>query len=589
MSSSHPDRPSASSQVSSPASYFDGPSYFDRSPFRSRHASLSHEHRSSISNDSTDVSPGTLTRPSHAERFKTALARPSRHRSRSDHDPSANTRIYPISEGGPSQFPRQRRSSIGAAEATTGSKLMATFPEKNRQLSATSKITSSSVNAFHSRGITQQDSSKQGSDSANDNTPTSRGSSKTMWTRTYSGSVWFKGPEYEKHKEPKQLGESFHSSLGINRLLHHYRTEPQSVALKPLRPPLQAHQLHSTPSGSNLGVPKSVVTIETTFPEQATRPSLPTRNSAKASFRPRVVIASTWHLLRRLSNTAPPKLSLGKSVESGDTYVPPGTTSAHSTNLRRNQTDNILHRASSLLNVSSILSKTSGASGTSKARPSPKHPGGSSSPKLLCISRTPNPSISSSVEKFRRGKAPPNTPENSATYKVTNVQSGEEETFFKVDISVRGGTSYLPSEARRIHTPPMPGEDPMGKRRGFFFDYNTPCCTPPVQRDVGLVRQPCMSESWAGPQDWYDLQLSRLDSSPGLHSDKSRAHFLEHSKDHNWKKHGDKVTIDYDIPEHLPSSPLCPKHAKYWRFVQGKLKAGEEEERVCWMHGFRQH
>jgi hypothetical protein len=39
--------------------------------------------------------------------------------------------------------------------------------------------------------------------------------------------------------------------------------------------------------------------------------------------------------------------------------------------------------------------------------------------------------------------------------------------------------------------------------------------------------------------------------------------------------------FDLTIPEHLPSSPLCPRHPRYWRVVKGK----GNQFRGCWMHG----
>ena len=69
-------------------------------------------------------------------------------------------------------------------------------------------------------------------------------------------------------------------------------------------------------------------------------------------------------------------------------------------------------------------------------------------------------------------------------------------------------------------------------------------------------------------QDWCDVQLALLES--GAKPALSR-----------------NVPIDYDSPEHLPSSPLCPRNERYWRYLQGKLKAGEERHGVCWMHGMR--
>ncbi|RMZ80835.1 hypothetical protein DV737_g2856, partial [Chaetothyriales sp. CBS 132003] len=85
-------------------------------------------------------------------------------------------------------------------------------------------------------------------------------------------------------------------------------------------------------------------------------------------------------------------------------------------------------------------------------------------------------SQSSSQSDLRHGPcpSPQNTPEEKAIYKVKRSPSAETEEFLKIDISIKGGTSYLPSEARRVHTPPLPQDGLDGRKRGFFFDYNAP-------------------------------------------------------------------------------------------------------------------
>jgi hypothetical protein len=177
--------------------------------------------------------------------------------------------------------------------------------------------------------------------------------------------------------------------------------------------------------------------------------------------------------------------------------------------------------------------------------------------------RTPPASYTSSQRQLRLGAAPNGTPERQATYQVG------DQVFFKVDISIWGGTSYLPSEARRIHTPPLPGEEvhvqgPLGPDGRRFVRKK-----PRGETAKGM--------NWTRPQhmqraltrDWCDVQLQLLeqDAKPAQSHD---------------------VPIDYDIPEHLPSSPLCPRNDRYWRYVQGKLTPGEQRHNVCWMHGMRE-
>lgn len=270
-------------------------------------------------------------------------------------------------------------------------------------------------------------------------------------------------------------------------------------------------------------------------------------------------------------------------------------------------------------------------------------------------------SDSSSIRNLRLGPPPNATPDPHATYKVKRSPSADTEEFLKVDISIRGGTSYLPSEARRIHTPPLPGGDAGGKRRGFFFDYNAPrhlsideaksrtsdsadgkpltagqSALGSVQVSSGDVpsaggrivqslargTDPALRAGKKCKADWYDTKLAELDtstdeegsnkgqskpsSSPGFSEMRQRTARALHDmrtrqlkvddeeketrddepdcdrqEEENEEPEGE---IDYNVPEHYPSSPLCPANMKYWRFVDGKLGKGRYL-RTCWMHG----
>jgi hypothetical protein len=175
---------------------------------------------------------------------------------------------------------------------------------------------------------------------------------------------------------------------------------------------------------------------------------------------------------------------------------------------------------------------------------------------------TPTASYTSSQCELRLGAAPAGTPEDNATYKVG------DEVFFKVDISIRGGTSYLPSEARRIHTPSLPGNEvcvqgPLGPDGQRFIKMK------PLQETANGVngtQPPQMQQTLT--RNWYDVQLQRP----------------EYEDKHTQSRGG---PVDCNIPEHLPSSPLCPRNDRYWKYVQRRLKPEEERHRTCWMHGTR--
>lgn len=278
-------------------------------------------------------------------------------------------------------------------------------------------------------------------------------------------------------------------------------------------------------------------------------------------------------------------------------------------------------------------------------------------------------SDSSSIRDLRLGPPPNATPDPNATYKVKRSQSAETEEFLKVDISVRGGTSYLPSEARRIHTPPLPGEGAGGKRRGFFFDYNAPRhlsvnemkskTTDSTEKKSAVLAESGIDRvqvSWNNVSsvsgrivhskessrnlpvrtvpkrkavEWFDTKLAELDtstdedasekgkskheaSSPGffelrqrtaqaLHDMRTRrikiddeeellggkvpiVQVEELEEEDEEEEEEERGEIDYNVPEHYPTSPLCPANVRYWRFVDGKLGKGRFT-RTCWMHG----
>ena len=239
-------------------------------------------------------------------------------------------------------------------------------------------------------------------------------------------------------------------------------------------------------------------------------------------------------------------------------------------------------------------------------------------------------SYTSSPRDSHHGAVPANTPVESATYKIKRSPSADTEEFLKIDISVRGGTSYLPSEARRIHTPPLPEEGAHGRWKGFFFDYNAPrrpgSLYPYYIADTAVDSLPDsgapspdsvissdLDQNALMPNgrpkvgksigknkriltgDWVDVKLAEIDSM-GKKADSDTIYFTKdgtlrlNSPDVLSKTRvrmmyeGEEVEpemFDLTIPEHLPSSPLCPRHPRYWRVVERK----GSPFRGCWMHG----
>ena len=69
----------------------------------------------------------------------------------------------------------------------------------------------------------------------------------------------------------------------------------------------------------------------------------------------------------------------------------------------------------------------------------------------------------------------------------------------------------------------------------------------------------------------------------GQEEARERPQECQKREDREEKEEEEKGEIDNNIPEHYPNSPLCPANAKYWRFVDGKLRK-EKYTRTCWMH-----
>ena len=100
--------------------------------------------------------------------------------------------------------------------------------------------------------------------------------------------------------------------------------------------------------------------------------------------------------------------------------------------------------------------------------------------------------------------------------------------------------NFLPSEARRVRTPPLKdGSTSKGRHRGFFFDYHAQQVQNFATDDPS---QPQTSEGVGRVSDteWYRRELDIIDTecNPGEEYMGS-------------------------VPEHLPNSPLCPKHPEH--------------------------
>ena len=214
-------------------------------------------------------------------------------------------------------------------------------------------------------------------------------------------------------------------------------------------------------------------------------------------------------------------------------------------------TGEMLNQVSSILRP---LAERNGTPPSSSASDSMNGPGSNPSiagslhnriSRLLPFHHRPGNSSSSSIRNLKMADAPQGTPEPHALY-----TGSDNEQYFRVEISDPDGPTFLPSEARRIGTPPLR----TNTLRGFFFDYKNPegevVGPPSPDAPDGShvqVRRPRNEVA-----DWYKVKMEALEA-----QDAQSQEFV------------------LDVPDHLSNSPLCPKHPKHPSGGKG----------VCVLHG----
>lgn len=174
-------------------------------------------------------------------------------------------------------------------------------------------------------------------------------------------------------------------------------------------------------------------------------------------------------------------------------------------------------------------------------------------------------SSSSSIRSYIRGKPPPPTPEPQSMYTGSdNIQ------YSAVELTYPDGPNFLPSEARRLKTPPTRTPSVSGKTmlRGLYSEHYLPCDTEAIKSPSSgsTLLLPLNNDSRAtsvnipptqisererqksatdlhrrlSKADWYRVEMRAIDGPGGL----TREQFV------------------LSVPEHLPNSPMCPKHPK---------------------------
>ena len=218
---------------------------------------------------------------------------------------------------------------------------------------------------------------------------------------------------------------------------------------------------------------------------------------------------------------------------------------------QRTMTGEVLDRTASMLRLLVDKKHTPPSSSTSASNLSTA----AQRRQVLRPSHTPLSSTSSSIRSLMMGKPPTTTPEAQETY----VGSDQRE-YFTVELTEPGAPAFLPSEARRINTPPLKSAGSgNSKIRGFFFDYN-----PPSEDDTSEKRYPHNSTLEVHPhiQRGKDRRLSATEW--------YRSKLVAVEAEELWR---DQLVSQ--VPDHLPNSHLCPRHPKHKNGGTG----------VCPMHG----
>ncbi|PHH74738.1 hypothetical protein CDD82_4802 [Ophiocordyceps australis] len=158
-------------------------------------------------------------------------------------------------------------------------------------------------------------------------------------------------------------------------------------------------------------------------------------------------------------------------------------------------------------------------------------------------------SVGSSVREVLRGDTPPVTPMPLPVMVKSDCAKS-------VNVQFPGG------EAVRINTPPLDQDTADGRPRGFFtctsppgIDPRPPLSTPASVRSASPrpgVRRSSLS---APSREWWEPM-------PGHLRDRTDLLSANVSSSLHWRLAA-KSDFQFDVPEHLPSSPLCPANSRH--------------------------
>ena len=573
---------------------------------------------------------------------------PTTQRVVSDQRLKERIRIQAIGEGGHRAIVSSARSPLSHSRKTRSS-----GTEQQEQLSEgqnSSSLPPTPLSEHPPQSLCESTGSE--STPGHASVSSTRRATRPGWSRTRSGGVW-----YKQQKPNSQDSDSLPSIQSA--AARSGQEDSAIISVVPLKPPPSPSRLQTVPTHhivveKPFGVVEGLRQIRDSVSSTSTKPPDSQRRS---SLDVRLLFSAPLFAFRKK-----PKLpALASPIAATSSVYSPVTIRStdlqgHRSLPKREQTALTLARVSALLEggrtpfmarIKSWKRKSPSSTGSSNKNESRQSAGRQIGTTFTVFKNNHSaehlPSATSSILELQMGETPQNSPAREATYKIKRSPSAETEEFLKIDISIRGETSYLPSEARRIHTPPLPGDTPAGKVRGYFFDYNDPslhdACEHSIttpQHDPNALKPPSPQSLFRPPTDnqlmhrvatklnipglttrsptmrpllksptsksapkaktgeWFESRLKELDTStssldvtsPQYELDKRREHKRECQKDlAEIKRQTYQAQLDQSIPEHLPSSPLCPRNPRYWRVVKSK----GSQFRGCWMHGYGEY
>ncbi|KAG8531746.1 uncharacterized protein KY384_003378 [Bacidia gigantensis] len=261
--------------------------------------------------------------------------------------------------------------------------------------------------------------------------------------------------------------------------------------------------------------------------------------------------------------------------------------------IRRTRTGEVLERTASALRLISLQrfsTHTSNSSALSIADPRQVRQVPSNEATIR-TSTIHSSSSSDSMRSFMQGKPPLPSPDQNEMY--IGADNGQ---YFRVELTDPGAPTFLPSEARRVNTPPINKH----KARGFFFNYKPPNADDAMPK---MFKDRKRTYTFSEEQEEEELSPPLSPPKTPMNHDHHEAG-PKHMHEENWKTgagfhaggSGRRVSATewynvqleaieaeaatreqflQEIPDHLDTSPLCPKN----------LRSKEKGMGICSMHG----